>query len=145
MIKKRKLTKYQKDYDEMVKKVIADKQEIESKAKLEQLEDLKTRYFIGQKLEEITAFIIYVTASLILWRANLGFMQPTWFGYTGHIVGYIEFSWICYGFALCELLIMWCIIALFKQWIKSNWDKAEERARDELGMQPPWYWSILPK
>jgi len=112
--------KYEKKYDAFVGKVLKDKEEFER---------LKTQYFWEQKTKEITTIALWLIAWLacFILLINLFPFNP----YSGIIIEY----YICQGLtAILVIAVLYLVYIGIKAWINSNWEEAEDRALEEVGM-----------
>lgn len=108
---------------------------------MNQLKRLTWKYFIQQKVKEVIIPILYGGYTL------LGLMFFSYFGrwideffFTKGWIPQLMFNsmstfwgYLCYGVlgALCVIPLVFLIFAL-RYWIKSNWKKAKQRAKEEL-------------
>jgi len=108
----------------------------------EQLKSLTYKYFWQQKFKEVGLFfgipilsivILYLLSYLGRWinldilkvpnplvKANETFFQHIFYG----ILGFVYLSFV--------IILLYIIVSAFCEWIKSNWEKAKQRAKMEL-------------
>jgi len=111
-------TKKQTEYDAIVGKVIADKEEFER---------LKTQYFWEQKIHEVTNCLLWLLAWGFLFIICLKLNAP--YPITNDITNYYVISGLS---ALLVLGVLVLIYQFFKWWIESNWQEADDRAKETL-------------
>ena len=116
-----------------------------SKEKEQKLKELKNKYFWEQKAIEIYCFIFivvgvvvafYLSSSIMLMISPEGIDCSSPSGcdtsvfFTG-LFGLLSFALVCGVLAL----LGWLFYKLGKIWIENNKEKAEERAKKELGIK----------
>lgn len=100
--------------------------------KKQRLNELTWKYFWNQKLYELSKFLVVILGIIFVpYLVGLVFN----FYLNGEITNCFDI-WIV---GICVLTIIFITLALiyiifmlFINWIKSNWEEAEERAREDL-------------
>lgn len=100
---------------------------------------LKKKYFIEQKIKEISTFFLIILVIAILpfilglWNpldATMEDVPQSGFFFT-YTIGLINFLGIGF-FALIIGMFVYVIYYSLSEWINQNWDEADERARRTL-------------
>lgn len=104
------------------------------------IKSLTWKYFIQQKLYEISMFIFWIILGilvLIIIPITLGFLTNDWLSSEEPAIHNIYFNhWldgiITMIFAFIILFFLWKIFLVFFSWIQSNWEMAKERAKRDV-------------
>ena len=106
-----------------------------SKEKQEQLDKLSKKYFWEQKTTEVSMFVLIAIgflAAFYLLGSIMLMLDPTIEGlFLAGMMG-LFFIVVCGAALFLFGLIFYAII---KEWIEDNEEKAERRAKDELGIK----------
>ncbi len=110
-----------------------------TKGKQKELKELSKKYFWEQKINEVLLFILIaglIIVALFMSGSIMNILYPSDFInvplLVAGILGLMFFAFI--GFLVFS--IFYALYILLSEWIESNKEKAERRAKDELGIEP---------